>query len=86
MKALTRYLVPAAILMIVGAVMRREWLEPDLLRRESERDDESGRDERPLGIYAHGRRAQFGGRSRRNRSTVAYACLQSEVSSATLAP
>ena len=40
----------------------------------------------PEGIYAQGRRAQFGGRSRRNRSTVAYACLQSEVSSATLAP
>jgi hypothetical protein len=38
------------------------------------------------GIYAQGRRAQFGGRSRRNHSTVAYACLQSEVSSATLAP
>jgi SAM-dependent methyltransferase len=37
-------------------------------------------------IYAQGRRAQVGGRSRRNRSTVAYACLQSEVSSATLAP
>src|SRR3954454_15876774 len=29
-------------------------------------------------IYAQGRRAQFGGRSRRNSSTVAYACLQSE--------
>ena len=37
-------------------------------------------------LHAQGRRAQFGGRSRRNRSTVAYACLQSEVSSATLAP
>ena len=36
--------------------------------------------------YAQGRRAQLGGRSRRNHSTVAYACLQSEVSSATLAP
>src|SRR6186997_2742218 len=36
--------------------------------------------------YAQGRRAQVGGRSRRNHSTVAYACLQSEVSSATLAP
>ena len=40
----------------------------------------------PEGIYAQGRRAQFGGRSRRNRPTVAYACRQSEVSSATLAP
>ena len=40
----------------------------------------------PEGFYAQGRRAQFGGRSRRNHSTVAYACLQSEVSSATLAP
>ena len=40
----------------------------------------------PGGDYAQGRRAQLGGRSRRNRSTVAYACLQSEVSSATLAP
>jgi hypothetical protein len=38
------------------------------------------------GIYAQGRRAQFGGRSRRKPSSVAYACLQSEVSSATLAP
>jgi len=42
---------------------------------------------RPLANdYAQGRRAQHGGRSRLNRSTVAYACLQSEVSSATLAP
>ena len=40
----------------------------------------------PEAIYAQGRRDQFGGRSRRNRSTVAYACLQSDVSSATLAP
>jgi hypothetical protein len=40
----------------------------------------------PEGIYAQGRRAQFGGRSRRNRPTVAYACRQSEVSSVTLAP
>jgi hypothetical protein len=40
----------------------------------------------PEGTYAQGRRAQFGGRSRRNHSTVAYACLQSEVSSVTLAP
>ena len=40
----------------------------------------------PEGIYARGRRAQFGGRSRRNGSTVAHACLQSEVSSVTLAP
>ena len=38
----------------------------------------------PEGIYAQGRRAQFGGRCRRNRSTVAYACPQSEVSSARL--
>ena len=38
------------------------------------------------GIYAQGRRAQFGGRSRRKGSTVAYACRQSEVASATLAP
>jgi hypothetical protein len=29
-------------------VLRPEWLEPELLRRESERDDESGRDKRPL--------------------------------------
>jgi hypothetical protein len=40
----------------------------------------------PEGIYAQGRRLQFGGRSRRKSSTVAYASLQSEVSSATLAP
>ena len=38
----------------------------------------------PEGFYAQGRRAQFGGRSRRNRSTVGYACPQSEVSSARL--
>ena len=44
----------------------------------------NGRGVRPA--YAQGRRAQFGGRSRRNCSTPAYACLQSEVSSATLAP
>jgi hypothetical protein len=37
-------------------------------------------------LYAHGRRAHPGGRSRRNRSTFAYACLQSEVAFATLAP
>ena len=36
--------------------------------------------------YAQGRRGQLGGRSRRNGSTVAYACRQSEVSAATLAP
>lgn len=35
---------------------------------------------------AQGKRAQFGGRSRRNRSTVAYARRQSEVSSTTLPP
>jgi hypothetical protein len=29
-------------------VLRPEWFEPELLRRESERDDESGRDKRPL--------------------------------------
>jgi hypothetical protein len=29
-------------------VLRPEWLEPELLRRESKWDDESGRDERPL--------------------------------------
>jgi hypothetical protein len=29
-------------------VLLAEWLEPELLRRESERDDESGRDKRPL--------------------------------------
>jgi hypothetical protein len=28
--------------------LRPEWFEPELLRRESERDDESGRDERRL--------------------------------------
>jgi hypothetical protein len=39
-----------------------------------------------IAIYAQGRRAHVGGRSRRNHSTVAYAFLQSEVSSATLAP
>ena len=39
-----------------------------------------------LQLYAQGRRPHVGGRSRRNHSTVAYACLQSEVSSATLAP
>jgi hypothetical protein len=33
-------------------VLRPEWLEPELLRRESERDDESGRDKRPL-HHAH---------------------------------
>jgi hypothetical protein len=40
----------------------------------------------PEEIYAQGKRARFGGRSRRNCSTVAYACRQSEVSSVTLAP
>jgi catechol 2,3-dioxygenase-like lactoylglutathione lyase family enzyme len=35
--------------LIVGVVvLRPEWFEPELLRRESERDDESGRDKRPL--------------------------------------
>src|SRR4030095_580797 len=35
--------------LIVGVVvLRPEWFEPELLRRQSERDDESGRDERPL--------------------------------------
>jgi hypothetical protein len=29
-------------------VLRPEWFEPELLRRESERDDEAGRDKRPL--------------------------------------
>jgi len=29
-------------------VLRPEWFEPEFLRRESERDDESGRDKRPL--------------------------------------
>jgi hypothetical protein len=29
-------------------VLRPEWFEPELLRRESERDNESGRDERPF--------------------------------------
>jgi hypothetical protein len=29
-------------------VLRREWFEPELLRRESERDDEAGRDKRLL--------------------------------------
>ena len=29
-------------------MLRPEWFEPELLRRESERDDESGRDKRPL--------------------------------------
>jgi hypothetical protein len=29
-------------------VLRPEWFEPELLRSESERDDESGRDERLL--------------------------------------
>jgi len=29
-------------------VLRPEWFEPELLRRESERDDEPGRDKRPL--------------------------------------
>lgn len=33
-------------------MLRPEWFEPELLRRESERDDESGRDERPL-YHAH---------------------------------
>jgi hypothetical protein len=33
-------------------VLRPEWFEPELLRRESERDDESGRDKRPL-RHAH---------------------------------
>jgi hypothetical protein len=28
--------------------LRPEWFEPELLRRESERDDEAGRDKRPL--------------------------------------
>ena len=36
--------------------------------------------------YTQGRRTQYGGRSLRNRSTVAYACLQSEVAVSTLAP
>jgi hypothetical protein len=35
--------------LIVGVVvLRPEWFEPELLRRESERDDESGRDKQPL--------------------------------------
>ena len=29
-------------------MLRPEWFEPELLRRESEWDDESGRDKRPL--------------------------------------
>jgi hypothetical protein len=29
-------------------VLRPEWFEPEFLRRESERDDESGRDKQPL--------------------------------------
>ena len=29
-------------------MLRPEWFERELLRRQSERDDESGRDERPL--------------------------------------
>jgi hypothetical protein len=57
----------------------------DALRRGVARLRECSRTT-PEGLYAQGRGAQFGGRSRRNRSTVAYACLQSEVSSATLAP
>ena len=38
------------------------------------------------GIYAQGRRGQLGGRCRPKRSNAAFASLQSEVSSATLAP
>ena len=35
--------------LIVGVVvLRPEWFEPELLRRESERDDEAGRDKRPF--------------------------------------
>jgi hypothetical protein len=35
--------------LVVGVVvLRREWFEPEFLRRESERDDESGRDKRRL--------------------------------------
>jgi hypothetical protein len=35
--------------LIVGVVvLRPEWFEPELLRRESERDDEAGRDKQPL--------------------------------------
>ena len=29
-------------------MLRPKWFEPEFLRRESERDDESGRDKRPL--------------------------------------
>jgi Cupin domain len=32
----------------------------------------------PIAVAAQGRRAQYGGRSRRNRSIVVYACVQSE--------
>ena len=32
-------------------MLRPEWFEPELLRRERERDDEAGRDKRPL--HAH---------------------------------
>ena len=40
----------------------------------------------PQAIYAQGRRAQFGGRSRGNRSIVAYACLQSLMVGSRLGP
>jgi hypothetical protein len=62
------------------------WPERSPLARQSSSPARGARSQTPEGVYAQGRRAELGGRSRRNRSIVAYACLQSETSSATLAP
>ena len=69
-----------------GVIMRLRGGRPARSKRRSsssQRPDDARSRDRAL---RPGRRAQFGGRSRRNLSTVEYACLQSDVSSATLAP